>query len=405
MREKKCAKCGACTAVCPVYRVTGKESLTARGKLHLLKHLPRTGTRNMGHILSQCLLCGACRQICPRELDPPGLISLARGGLAAGHRPKTISRQLAETTLTSPQVLTGAGRICATLLKHLPASSGLWLRIGLSPLPTTETSTIKNDCPHGEKANINYFRGCLATYLQPEIATATANLGQQVSGNPPYQAGQQTCCGLAAASSGNQKAARKLARQNIQAFADNNLPILTSCASCYNFLKKYQNILADDPKWASRAENFSNRVQEFSTYFCHRLTTTNNPKTAPYYHDPCHLRFNSEKITTGPRKLIESICNHPPKELPSGPACCGNGGLFRLNHPQLASQIAHHSLTHLAKAEGVLVTSCSGCLLQWRQNIERRKIRLQVKHLAVFINEVNQAEIPSQSHCPNMDSA
>ncbi len=35
-----CAKCGACVPVCPLYKLAGRESLTARGKLHLLQKIP-----------------------------------------------------------------------------------------------------------------------------------------------------------------------------------------------------------------------------------------------------------------------------------------------------------------------------------------------------------------------------
>ena len=399
MKEDKCAKCGACTAVCPIYRITGKESLTARGKLHLIKHLPQTGTRNLGHILSKCLLCGACRQICPRKLDPPELISQARGRLSAGHRSSTISRKLAETAFSSSQILAGTGRICENLIKYLPATSGLWLRFGLNPPPEPARSLNNNHQHPGKEDELNYFPGCLATYLQPEIARATTNLGHLASGTKPWQPEEQTCCGLAAASCGNQKAARKLARENIAAFADNDRPILTSCASCYSFLKNYQTLLAHDPEWANKAENFSKRIREFSSYFLPSFTATATATASranpPYYHDPCHLRLNPDKITAEPRQLIRAITGTPPRELPNGQTCCGNGGLFRLSHPQLASKIADQTLELLGLEENLLLTSCSGCLLQWRQNIARRHMAARVKHLAIFISEIIQKQSPA----------
>ncbi|HSH13366.1 MAG TPA: (Fe-S)-binding protein, partial [Desulfurivibrionaceae bacterium] len=74
-----CAKCGTCSTVCPVYRVTGLESDTARGKLHLLAKLAGSpASPAYREIFSRCLLCGACRHACPRGLDLPGLVAEAR---------------------------------------------------------------------------------------------------------------------------------------------------------------------------------------------------------------------------------------------------------------------------------------------------------------------------------------
>jgi glycolate oxidase iron-sulfur subunit len=76
---QQCAKCGSCTVVCPVYRVTGRESLAARGKLHLLgTELAGRPSAAFEDLFAQCLLCGACEDVCPRELPIRGLIVEAR---------------------------------------------------------------------------------------------------------------------------------------------------------------------------------------------------------------------------------------------------------------------------------------------------------------------------------------
>ena len=75
----QCAKCGACTVVCPVFQAGGRESLSARGRLHLLARLdPAQASAAYAEILTQCLLCGACRAVCSRGLDPPARFIAAR---------------------------------------------------------------------------------------------------------------------------------------------------------------------------------------------------------------------------------------------------------------------------------------------------------------------------------------
>ncbi|MCW5199838.1 4Fe-4S dicluster domain-containing protein, partial [Desulfobulbus sp. F1] len=76
--ETGCAKCGACMTVCPVFRTEGRESLTARGRMHLLATSTNSISAVFADVFSRCLLCGACEQVCPRNLPITQLIADAR---------------------------------------------------------------------------------------------------------------------------------------------------------------------------------------------------------------------------------------------------------------------------------------------------------------------------------------
>lgn len=81
----KCNKCGACTAVCPLYQHTVYEGMAARGKLALLeavvegKSIPPRALRAK---LEDCLLCGACAANCPSLVPTTALFLEARAELA-----------------------------------------------------------------------------------------------------------------------------------------------------------------------------------------------------------------------------------------------------------------------------------------------------------------------------------
>jgi FAD/FMN-containing dehydrogenase/NAD-dependent dihydropyrimidine dehydrogenase PreA subunit len=66
-----CAKCGNCMAVCPAYLVTGKEALTAKGKIALAKRLlaGQTVTREEAAQAFMCMHCKACEEICQTNLE------------------------------------------------------------------------------------------------------------------------------------------------------------------------------------------------------------------------------------------------------------------------------------------------------------------------------------------------
>lgn len=407
----ECAKCGACTSVCPVYRITGRESLTARGRLHIIGR--QTGSKpssTYGDILSKCLLCGACEDVCPRTIKTMDIFIKARrdfSGLSGGSFLKYISCK----ALIHPGLLAGltasASLTNRLLADHLPADSGLRLRLaaldtsdlGLPPASyiVSRKETAAPDKP-GNTPSTTYFIGCLANHLQPEIADATVKLLQLTGDTEPLIPRRQSCCGLPAMAAGDIEEARRLAKMNIAAFDEEgkdgqagSTPILTSCGSCYSHLSSYPDLLAGQAEWHPRAIAFQKRLREFSTFFDSRLAMDQNAvrpdaqQREVFYHDPCHLRFG-HKITAEPRRLLDRLKAIKQRELPGGPKCCGQGGLFHIGHP-LLSKLIHDRLHDQMSGWPVqtVVTTCSGCLLQWQQGLKRRNSPARAMHLGILL--------------------
>jgi len=393
----QCAKCGACTVVCPVFQASGRESLSARGRLHLLEHLdPAQASAAYAEILSQCLLCGACRSVCSRGLDPPARFIAGRERLEKTGGRHILLRAITRKALGSPALLATIASLGQPLLDLLPADSGLRLRLGLPRGGTTDFQA-QAEIPQDTSAtpSLAFFPGCYATHVHREIGEATERIATALTGNPPLRPTQQCCCGLAAENAGDTATARRLARQNILAFAEDSLPILTSCASCYSQLRRYPELLADDHEWRAKAQAFADRLLEFSTFVAQamkadsafRFAAPNTPRTV-VYHDPCHLRFPSP-ITTPPREILRAIPGLRLAELPNGPQCCGQGGLFHLAQPELATAIRGRLLNQLAQTTPDLVTTtCSGCLIHIQQGLGHDPAQPEVRHLAILLAEL-----------------
>ena len=389
-----CAKCGACSVVCPVFQVSGRESASPRGRVHLLTKLAAArASTALADIISQCLLCGACKATCPRGVDIPGLILMARADLpflAGGH---PFVKLLARKVLAHPALLAATALIDRQVLRRLPATSGLRLRFGLFGQEAPAAAALPAlRPPTAAPATVAYFTGCQATHLDPGISQAVDRLAARLLGNATYQPQGQTCCGLASHSAGAGAEARRLAQTNIPAFADNDLPILTSCASCYAHLTRYPELFETGDPWRAKAEAFSERVREFSSFINNALPpSASNPGTPPgqtkkvFYHDPCHLRFGP-KITAEPRQLLARLPGVTLTELAGPPQCCGQGGLFHLAYPDLADAIGQRLLDAFATLNADLVTStCSGCLLQW-QRLTSVGRPTEVLHLAILLD-------------------
>ena len=402
-----CAKCGACSVVCPVYRVTGQEAHTARGKLHLALNcdLPGTGVV-FEDIFSKCLLCGACSAVCPRDIDICGQVVRARAAFPAVSGAHGYEKYLARKALSHPEMLASLrvlGRAGARLfLRYLPEDSGLRLRLALFRQDGT-TQPTRRDVPVvppglSSKEGLTCFPGCTARYLFPEILSSCEALAAG-SGHVLSVPEGLSCCGLAAFSAGDRWEAQRCARNNIAILEQQGSgPILVSCASCYAHLFRYGELFADDPVWRGRAEAMRARLVEFSSYLDRRLTSDRvlsgvvrpaaaGKKIRVFYHDPCHLRFGPEgcRIMAAPRRVIASCSSVELVELPDGPECCGQGGLFHISAPEISAMIRDTLAAKvLALAPDVITTTCSGCLMQWRVAVEVAGAggRVRVMHLA-----------------------
>jgi len=388
---KQCAKCGACTVVCPAYRAGKRESLSARGRLHLLASLePAKASEAYAQILSKCLLCGACRSACSRSLDPPALFIDARTSLHRTVGSHAFLRTITQKALASPGLLKSLAAIGLPLLQRLPAESGLRLRLGLSP-PFPQSPGEAPLPAQSAKHSLSYFAGCYASHVRKDIAAATEKIAI-AAGETVFTPHRQCCCGLAAESAGDIDTAKQLARRNIEAFSENNLPILTSCASCYSSLSRYPQLFQDDPDWLPKAQAFAGRLLEFSTFVAAAMQASPALSFSAFgqertvaYHDPCHLRFHI-RITTPPRTILRNIPGLNLQELPDGPHCCGQGGLFHLAQPELAAEIRRSLLAQIAQTNAkIITTTCTGCLLHIGTGLSGSEEDRGAQHLALLL--------------------
>lgn len=392
--EQQCARCGSCTAVCPVYRVTGRESLTARAKLHLLgTDLAETPSAAFEDLFAQCLLCGACENECPRELPIRHSVVTARSRFSTLYGQHGLQKNLARLALARPLLLEGLLKAGLALdnLALIPSDSGLHIKLGLveqGKRHAADRKKMPRPAQGGQQPAASYFVGCHARYLQPSVADATSRLVGHVTGIPPHEPEDQVCCGLAAWSAGKKDEARRLAKANIEAFDRVPGPVLASCASCSAHLATYPELFAGEPEWRLRAEQFAARVSEFAAFMLDTDRDSNFRAKEGFrlmYHEPCHLRF-AGKRGNAPRVLLQRVDNIIRVEPEGGPHCCGQGGLFHLGYPELADKIfAMACESSIKPAPDIVVTGCSGCLMQWQAGLAMRRSPVKAIHLAVFL--------------------
>lgn len=395
-----CAKCGACSVVCPVFRVSGRESHTARGKLHLLETfgLEKSSTVFVD-IFSACLLCGACMDVCPRQIDVGKELVAARGSFSSLAGPHAYEKYLTRKLLDHPGSLTGfrvLGRAGEKLLgKRLPENSGLRKRLAVFKDDIPELTVKEQQSISVAGTRLAWFPGCSSRYLFPDVLSSCRSLLANASYSLDFP-DDLTCCGLADWAAGDLAGARKSARKNIEILEVKKGPILVSCASCFAHFKKYPQLFEEDKGWQIRAEQVAARVVELSD-FLEGLEKSkqgegqaSTQKIRVFYQDPCHMRHGSPSIDKA-REQLQRISGLELLDLPDGPRCCGQGGLFHVAHPEISARIRDELVRDvLALRPDVVTTTCSGCLMQWKQGLAAAGSRVKVLHLAQVLEQQNR---------------
>lgn len=238
---------------------------------------------------------------------------------------------------------------------------------------------------------------CLVDLFRPGIGFAAVRLLERAGCDVDVPRGQ-TCCGQPALSSGDRAGAAALARQTVAAFEEFDYVVAPSGSCAATVRVHAPALLADDPPWAERAVAVAGRTWELTRFLVEVLGQPESVATAApprpgqepeagvetlVYHDSCTGR-RVLGIQAQPRRLLAAIPGLTVRDAP-GPsdACCGFGGPFCLNHPEISTQMADARLEALAAtgATGVLGGDL-GCLLHLAGRAGVRGSRLTFRHVA-----------------------
>jgi glycolate oxidase iron-sulfur subunit len=96
------------------------------------------------------------------------------------------------------------------------------------------------------------------------------------------------------------------------------------------------------------------------------------------YHDPCHL-LRGQRVKEEPRNLLKRIPGMEFVEMAGADVCCGGGGAFQMEHPDVALGITKNKIQAIVQSRASFVaTGCPGCRLQIHGNLVCE--RIQVVH-------------------------
>jgi L-lactate dehydrogenase complex protein LldE len=236
---------------------------------------------------------------------------------------------------------------------------------------------------------IQLFVTCIIDTLYPQTGEAVVRVLQKAGVNVSFPPGQ-TCCGQPAFNAGLRKEARKMALQTIKAFEGYPGEVVVPSGSCAAMIRhSYRELLADDPEWLPRALALAERTYEFTEYLVDILGVTDfgasfNGKMT--YHSSCHL-LRGLGIDRQPRALLSAVRKAEFVELPETADCCGFGGVFSVEHPEISAAMLERKINNLeATGASILVACDAGCVTNINGGLHRQQKAPCAVHIAEILD-------------------
>ncbi|MEW6263466.1 MAG: (Fe-S)-binding protein [Thermodesulfobacteriota bacterium] len=408
----RCIKCKGCTWVdhtympgpkfmtrCPSAAKFEFDAYGAYGKMRI-GHALAEGVLGWSdkalEVIYACTLCGACDVGCKRNLDLEielALESLRVKAVKDGAGPPPAYRNMAENISRRHNVY-GA--------PHLERTS--WVPAGTSLT---------------EKADLLYFVGCSASYVNREIARSTARI-LTAAGTEFMLMPDEWCCGNIVFSAGLFDQAQALARRNVEEVRKTGAKVLlTGCAEGYRMWK------VDYPKLLEISTgDLGFQVVHLVEYAAGKIEDGRLKMKKPFetrltYHDACSLnrlsqpwtpyagkrgwmgcveprlqrRRGNKEIYALSRAILTAIPGVNLVEMPrtrENAFCCGAGRGVQTAYPDLAGWAARHRLEEVSEIGAeTLVSACPWCKNNFTQAVRDNGGGVRV----LDISEVIQAAL------------
>ena len=355
-----CVSCGLCLPHCPTYRATEEESASPRGRITLMRAVENGEIAidsTFANYMERCVQCRGCETACPSGVQFGALIEQTRSVLAdvqpakGARGMRALLRPLGHhRLLLFGSSLLGIAQRCGMLPKSLAAKAGLPGRIPIrQPKLVADAGAV----------DAWLFTGCVMDAWQRDVHAATLRVMRATGAKVGLPGASADCCGALHAHSGFHDDARRLA-ERVMRTCPGFAPIVVNSAGCGAALKHYGELLG-----THEAEEFSERVLDVHEWLAGHLDEL--PRTESRYpgvvavQDPCHLR-HVQKAHMAVRTVLSPFATLV--EIPDDGRCCGAGGSYQIQQPELAQTIRADKLASIALTNATIVASANpGCSL------------------------------------------
>ncbi|HEX7168188.1 MAG TPA: (Fe-S)-binding protein [Acidimicrobiales bacterium] len=352
-----CVACGLCLPHCPTFRVTGEETRSPRGRITAMREvqwndapLDDTFTR----LMDECVQCRGCETACPSGVPFGHLMEGARDALASGTRYQPWWKRAAYGVLGHHRLVLAASSALAVAQRArlVPKrfAGNLPARIPIRRAPLRASG-----------ADVYLFTGCVMDAWMRDTHRAVQAVVEATGAGVAFPREGGDCCGALHVHAGLRDGATRLAAR-VMASMPGDAPVLVDSAGCGAALKDYGHLLG-----TTEARAFSERVLDVHEWLAanaDQLPTAPRLRYAVAVQDPCHLR-HVQRAHLAVRTVVGRYADLV--ELDDDGLCCGAGGAYAAQHPELAEPIRDRKVAAVARTGAPVVASANpGCAMWLR---------------------------------------
>lgn len=232
------------------------------------------------------------------------------------------------------------------------------------------------------RPRVGLLATCLMNVFRPNIGFSAVEL-LEAAGCTVEVPDQQTCCGQPAYSAGDDETARAMARQLIAQFEHFDF-LVSPSGSCVGTVRKYPQLLADDPAWATRAVAFADKSFELLSFLADVRGADIKASYAgkATYHDSCS-GLRQLGVKRQPRQLLAGVEGLELAEMDDAEVCCGFGGSFCVKYPAISEKMVDDKLASIERSGAdTLLGGDLGCLMNMAGRLKRMGSQVRVWHTA-----------------------
>lgn len=368
-----CGRCNSCKYIyrdyrdsCPAYSKYFFEPYTSSGKIWMAFDLYNNQiewTESVAEKVFRCTLCGNCTIQCQQE---------------AGKHALDIFEALREECVER-----GIGPLDAhkKFLENVNAVDNPYGELKEDRFKGVPEEYFNDD------ADVIYYVGCTSAYREKHLFEAVIPILQKLGVNFTLIK-EEVCCGSPLLTTGQTKAAKRLAEHNVSTI--NKMKgsiVIASCAGCLRTLKSQY-----ERKYGLKINKEVLHVSEFLAKKLKSLKKAyKRDKKAveiATYHDPCHIGRHVG-IYEEPRKVLKSIPGIKFIEMGrnrDNAWCCGAGAGIKSGIKDWAVEISEERIKE-AEETGAkyLVSTCPFCERNLRDAAEKLGSSIEIIDLAQLV--------------------
>ena len=237
------------------------------------------------------------------------------------------------------------------------------------------------------------FIPCYIDQFYPKAGIATYQLLKKLGCDVVYPR-EQTCCGQPLANSGMEKEARPIYDHFVKTFADFEYVVCPS-GSCVYHVNHHYDVAGND----AAVKRVRERTFELADFLVNVLGVSALDASFSArvgIHNSCHglrgLRLGSGSERVGAdfsyyKYLLDMVDGVELVELDRVDECCGFGGTFSVNQPELSTKMGRDRIAdHVRHNAQVITSGDMSCLMHMEGLIRREGKPLRVMHIAEILN-------------------